>query len=176
MLCQELRDTAEVVTCTTSGTAARVVCGCSHTHAVRAITHPRVMGMGPLYQGCFKSLPVQTDGHLLTLLRYVQRDPMRAKLAKSASDWRWSGEWVRMYGEKEARAILSHWPVDRPRSWTKWVDEPENAQETKAIPACVRRSSPSGTDDWTQETAQRLNLEWTLRPRGRPPKEANEAT
>ena len=131
----------------------------THTHAVRAITHRRVMGMGPLYPGRFKLLPVQTDGHLLTLLRYVQRNPVRAKLAKNASDWRWSGEWARMHGEKETRSILSAWPVDRPRRWTTWVDEPENVEETKAIRTCVRRSSPSGTDDWTQETAQRLNLE-----------------
>jgi putative transposase len=147
----------------------------THTHAVRAITHRRVMGMGPLYQGRFKSLPVQTDGHLLTLLRYVQRNPVRAKLAKIASNWRWSGEWVRTHGEKETRSILSAWPVDRPRRWTTWVDEPENVEETKAIRTCVRRSSPLGTLDWAQETAERLNLEWTLRPRGRPPKEANEA-
>ena len=147
----------------------------THTHAVRAITHRRVMGMGPLYQGRFKSLPVQTDGHLLTLLRYVQRNPVRAKLAKSASGWRWSGEWTRKHGEKETRAILSPWPVDRPRRWTSWVDEPENAEEIKAIRACVRRSSPLGDADWTQETAEQLNLEWTLRPRGRPPKHAKGA-
>jgi putative transposase len=133
------------------------------------------VSLGPLYQGRFESLPVQNDGHLLTLLRYVQRNPVRAKLAKIASNWRWSGEWVRTHGEKETRSILSAWPVDRPRRWTSWVDEPENVEEAKAIRTCVRRSSPLGTSDWTQETAERLNLEWTLRPRGRPPKEANGA-
>ena len=147
----------------------------THTHAVRAITHRRVMGMGPLYQGRFKSLPVQTDGHLLTLLRYVQRNPVRARLAKSASSWRWSGEWARTRGEGETRAILAPWPVDRPRRWTSWINEPADGEETKAIRACIRRSSPFGTADWTRETAEQLNLEWTLRPRGRPPKKAKGA-
>jgi hypothetical protein len=76
----------------------------------------------------------------------------------------------RSHGEKELRSIVSAWPVDRPRRWAAWVDEPESSAETEAIRACVRRSSPLGTAHWTRETAEQLNLEWTLRPRGRPAK------
>ena len=63
----------------------------THTHAMRAVTHRRAMGMGPMYQGRFKSLPVQRDEHLSTLLRYVQRNPLRAGLVRRARDWRWCG-------------------------------------------------------------------------------------
>ena len=54
----------------------------THTHAMRAITHRRVLGMGPLYQGRFKSLPVETDPHLEILLRYVARNPLRKGTSK----------------------------------------------------------------------------------------------
>jgi putative transposase len=143
----------------------------THTHAMRAITHRRVMGMGPLYQGRFKSLPVQDDGHLLTLLRYAHRNPVRAKLTQRASDWKWGAEWVRNHGTKELRAILSPWPVDRPRGWASWVNQPQTPAETDAIRTCIRRSSPFGDVEWTRQTAEDLNLQWTLRPRGRPEKE-----
>src|SRR5436189_3540964 len=50
------------------------------THTQRWRHHRRLVGLGPLYQGRFKSFPVQTDAHLLVLLRYVERNPLRANL------------------------------------------------------------------------------------------------
>jgi len=141
----------------------------THTHAMRSITHRRVLGMGPLYQGRFKSLPVQEDAHLLTLLRYVQRNPLRGKLVKRAAGWRWGGEWMRRHGASELKSILAAWPVDRPRDWARWGDEPQTAAETEAIRQCIRRSRPFGDAKWTLRTAERLNLDWTMHPRGRPP-------
>jgi len=35
-------------------------------------------------QGRFKSFPMQQDSHLLTVLRYVLRNPVRAELVKHA--------------------------------------------------------------------------------------------
>ncbi len=142
----------------------------THTHAMRSITHRRVLGMGPLYQGRFKSLPVQEDNHLLTLLRYVQRNPLRAKLVKRCEDWRWSGEWIRRRGPAPMRQLLGDWPVDRPRDWLRHANEAPTDAEIAAIRESVRRSRPFGGTAWIQQTAERLQLEWTLRPRGRPPR------
>ena len=47
-------------------------------------------GSGHLYQGRFKSFPVESDEHLDTVLRYVERNPLRANLVEQAQDWRWS--------------------------------------------------------------------------------------
>src|SRR6516165_9516930 len=52
----------------------------AHTHAMRWRVSHRTVGYGHLYQGRFKSFPVQSDGHLLTLLRYVERNPLSAHL------------------------------------------------------------------------------------------------
>ena len=59
----------------------------THTHAVRVRAYQKTVGIGPLYQGRFKSLPVEDGPHLRTLLRYVERNPVRASLAASALDW-----------------------------------------------------------------------------------------
>ena len=34
--------------------------------------------------------PIQDDDHLLTVMRYVERNPLRANLVASARDWLWS--------------------------------------------------------------------------------------
>jgi putative transposase len=140
----------------------------THAHAMRAITHRRVLGMGPLYQGRFKSLPVERDEHLRTLLSYVQRNPVRAGLVKHAAAWRWGGQWVRRRGPAELKSILAPWPLAGPRQWGRWVDRPQTPAQLEAIRVCIRRSRPLGPERWTRQTAAALGLAWTLRPRGRP--------
>jgi REP-associated tyrosine transposase len=46
------------------------------THAQRWHAHRHSAGSGHLYQGRFKSFPVQSDGHFLTLCRYVERNAL----------------------------------------------------------------------------------------------------
>jgi len=140
----------------------------THTHAMRAIRHRRTLGMGPLYQGRFKSLPVEQDEHLSTLLRYVQRNPVRAELVQRATRWKWSGLWARRAGDVTTRSLLSKWPIDEPSDWEDWVDSPQTPAEIASVREHIRRNRPYGSRGWTQQTARRLGLQSTLRPRGRP--------
>jgi putative transposase len=142
----------------------------THAHAMRAITHQRVMGMGPLYQGRFRSLPVEADQHLLTLLRYVERNPLRAKLVTRSADWRWGSAGIRRAGPAELAALLSPWPVGVPPRWPSLVDRPQADQEVELVREHIRRSRPFGTAGWMEATAKRLGLESTPRGRGRPEK------
>ncbi len=70
------------------------------------------MGYGPLYQGRFKSFQVQCDDHLLSLLRYVERDPLSAGLVERSELWRWSSLGSRADGDKAVKALLPPWPVE----------------------------------------------------------------
>src|SRR5438094_767649 len=54
------------------------------THTQRWHAHRQSFGSGPVYQGRFRSFPVQTDEHFLTVARYVERNAVRAKLVKRA--------------------------------------------------------------------------------------------
>jgi len=47
----------------------------------------------------------------------------------------------------------------------------ETEAELAALRCCVNRGRPFGDPNWITDTAKRLGLEWTLRPRGRPKKE-----
>jgi len=142
----------------------------AHTHAMRWRVSHRNVGYGHLYQGRFKSFPVQSDEHLLTVLRYVERNPLAAGLVKKAQLWRWSSLWARMNGDDEIRALLSPWPVECPPDWSDRVNAPLSAKELERMRVSIERSRPYGEDNWVKRTASQLRLEHTIRPEGRPPK------
>ncbi|WP_406700058.1 hypothetical protein V5E97_14570 [Singulisphaera sp. Ch08] len=64
-----------------------------HTQRWHAAHH--TSGTGPLYQGRFKSFPMQNDEHWLTVSRYMERNALRANLISRAEDWRWGSLWQR---------------------------------------------------------------------------------
>jgi putative transposase len=142
----------------------------AQTHAVRWRVSRRTVGYGHLYQGRFKSFPVQSDDHLLSLLRYVERNPLSAGLVQQAQLWRWSSLWSRVHGEEEITALLSTWPVERPRNWTARVNAPLTAKELDRLRLSLDRGRPYGSDEWVRQTVKKLGLERTVRPEGRPRK------
>ena len=72
--------------------------------------HRRHRSSGHVWQGRFKSFPVQEDEHLLTVLRYVLLNPCRARLVQSPWEWRWSSLWF--------DEMLAPWPVEPPGAAT----------------------------------------------------------
>ena len=140
------------------------------THVTRWQKHRHVVGEGHLYQSRFKSFPVETEDYFYQLMRYVQRNALRANLCERAEDWRWGSLWRRVNGTPEQKSLLSDWPVPRPRQWMAYVNRPQSEKELNAIRHCVNRGQPFGSPDWVQKVASDLGLESTLRPRGRPSK------
>jgi putative transposase len=123
-----------------------------------------------VYQGRFRSFPIQTDEHFLTVCRYVERNPLRAKLVNRAEHWWWSGIGVSQRSAERARELLSAWPAPPPEDWTDAVNEPQTVAEIEALRCSVRRGCPFGEIEWVAHTAKGLGLSATLRPRGRPKK------
>ncbi len=138
------------------------------THTQRWHAHRHSSGSGPVYQGRFKSFPVQTDEHFLTVARYVERNALRAKLVDRAEKWQWSSLWRWAQEDPKLSEFLSEWPVERPRQWIKWVNETERATELEDLRCSAQRGRPFGSEAWVVRMAKRLGLESTLHPRGRP--------
>src|SRR5262245_9458670 len=138
------------------------------THVTRWQRSRRQVGYGHVYQGRFKSFPVSTDEYFYQLVRYVERNALRANLVKAAQSWRWSSLWRRESGTPDARRLLSRWPVSCPRNWTQLVNQPQTQAEVDAIRRCVNRGQPFGGESWIEQCAEKLGLQFTLRPRGRP--------
>jgi putative transposase len=103
------------------GDLSRFVGWLTLTHTQRWHAHRHTAGNGHLYQGRFKSFAIRADVHLLTVCRYVERNPLRAQLVSRAEHWRWSSFWRRAHATAEPLVLLSDWPVARPPDWESWV-------------------------------------------------------
>lgn len=144
------------------------------THTQRWHACYRHVGTGHLYQGRYKSFPIQDDDHFLQVCRYVERNPLRAGLVRKAENWRWSSLWRRQHDS--GTVILSPPPVRLPTDWLEVVQHAQSPAEEAAIRRCVQRGQPYGGAIWTKRTAALLGLSSTLRSRGRPTKESNKGS
>jgi putative transposase len=95
------------------------------THTQRWHAHHHTTGTGPLYQGRFKSFPIQEDEHLLAVCRYVERNPLRANLVPQAETWRWGSLWHRVHNT--ADLLLDPWPLALSAGWLAHVAKYQGA-------------------------------------------------
>jgi putative transposase len=130
--------------------------------------HRHYGSSGHVWQGRFKAFPIQEDHHLIAILRYIERNPVRAGLVGRAEDWRWSSAGPGRVGYP----ALDPGPVriTRGADWLRSVNEPQTEAEVQALRVCAQRGRPYGAPAWTTATADRLGLQPSLRPRGRPRK------
>ena len=135
------------------------------THTQRWHQHRHTVGEGHVYQGRFKSFPVETSEYLLTVCRYVVRNPVRAGLVERAEQWRWGSAGT------SGSVPLHVWPMERPADWSNWVMEDEPNEQLVAVRRSVTKGQPFGSPPWVEQMVAQWNLGATLRGRGRPKKE-----
>ena len=135
------------------------------THTQRWHQYRHTVGEGHVYQGRFKSFPVETNEYLLMVCRYVERNPVRTGLAERAEQWRWSSA-----GSLGAVPLYA-WPMERPAEWLHWVDEGESSAQLKAVRRSVIKGQPYGSAPWVERMVTQWHLGATVRERGRPMKE-----
>jgi putative transposase len=129
--------------------------------------HARYRSSGRLWQGRFKAFPIEQDEHLLTVLRYIERNPLRTGLVSRAEAWPWSS--LRWWGTATGLPFLDPGPIPRGSAWVAHVNMPLHEGELRRLRYSVGRGAPYGSEAWTTPTAAALGLGFTLRPPGRPP-------
>jgi REP-associated tyrosine transposase len=139
------------------------------THVRRHHAHFHARGGGHLYQGRFKSFPVQNDEHFLTVCRHIEANAVRAGATRDAANWRWCGVYAR--GKPGKPLKLTPWPLDRPRNWSAILNGGLEEPTLKRIRESVNRGRPFGEESWVHSIAERLGLQSTLRKPGRPRRE-----
>ena len=140
------------------------------THTQRWHLEHGTTGCGHLYQGRFKSFPVQPNEHFLTVCRYVERSGLPPAWRRRAEEWRWGSLWQRHARNSAPTLPLSLWPVASPTDWTRHVNGPLSGSEEGAVERSIRRGQPFGGPRWQARIAKELGLGSTFRPRGRPRK------
>lgn len=138
----------------------------AHTRKVHALTDTN--GSGHLYQGRYKSFLIDSDNYLLAVIKYVERNAVRAKLVHRAEEWRWGSAWLRINGTNEQKMLLDELPIDLPNAYVKWINTIDKEEDLKTIRNSVNKSVPYGRDTWIDAMVSKHHLESTLRTPGRP--------
>lgn len=150
------------------GEMSRFLCWVTMTHTARYHAHNHTTGEGHVYQGRYKSFPIEEDLHFLTASRYVERNALTANMVVRAEAWRWGSLWNWCGGDSVIK--LSSWPIARLPNWVERVNRALTEKEEKQFKKSLNRSCPFGAETWVEKTVKRLGLESTQRPRGRPRK------
>ena len=98
---------------------------------------------GHVWQGRFKSFPIQEDDHLRVVLRYVERNPLRAGLVERAEDWRWSRPHA-LSTDSSGPIRLDPGPVPRGTGWVEEVNAPMADNDVARVRQSIRRDRPLG--------------------------------
>ncbi|QEH37736.1 Transposase IS200 like protein [Aquisphaera giovannonii] len=139
--------------------------------------HRRHRSSGHVWQGRFRGPVVQDGDHLLTVLRYIEANPLRAGMVSDPADYPWSS--FLQHGLGRPDGLLSPFPEwddlgatesARRKRWAAKVRAAQKQDELDAIRASLRSGRPYGDAAWGERMAARLGIDPHPRPRGRPPK------
>ena len=122
--------------------------------------HHHYGSTGHVWQGRFKSFPIEQDDRFLTVVRYVLRNPVRAGLVEHPGCWPWSS--------LHYPGLIGCWPVPPPPDFDAWLQQPMFDAELERVRSSVNPQAPFGSPGWRLATARAAGSESSLRPRGRP--------
>lgn len=124
------------------GDLAKALQWLTTSHARRHHTRKGTIGSGHLYQGRYKSFPIKNDRHMLTVLKYIERNAVRAKLCTRVESWKWGSAYRRTAELAEFRVLISECPVPLPRNYLEWVNTAESSEELGSIRTLVNKAVP----------------------------------
>jgi putative transposase len=163
----------------TGATISRIVQSLLVSHTQRYHKHYR--SGGHVWQGRFKSPVIQSDEHLINVLRYIEANPLRAAIVSRCDDYAWSSYHVHGLGNPSELVdplapyeALSPYPTVRLRKWVEKVHLPIDERTLAAIRRSSATGLPYGEKMWVNRLAKKLDLDLAIRPRGRPRKPSNK--
>lgn len=139
-----------------------------HTRKVHTATG--TIGSGHLYQGRYKSFLVDSGNYFLAVIKYIERNAVRARLVKSCEDWRWGSAWRRMHGTTQQKKLIDAPLVPLPDHYRQWINIAEQHEDVTSIRRSVNKGVPYGRERWIDKMVTTYHLETTLRSAGRPKK------
>jgi len=127
---------------------------------------------GHLWQGRFFSSPLD-DAYLWAALRYVERNPVRAKLVRKAENYPWSS--AAAHCQRRPNEVLTKKPVWRSRfaaiaDWSAWLAEADEMENLQVLRRNVEMGLPCGSEKFIGKLEAMAGHPLRYRPIGRPRK------
>jgi putative transposase len=125
---------------------------------------------GYLWQGRFASFAMDED-YLLACARYVELNPVRARLVSHPADWTWSSAAAHLTGKADLLVRPGTW-MARAGDWAAHLGAPPVTGEVEAFRLSTGTGRPLGTADFVAKLERDLGRTLGRRKPGRKPKDA----
>ena len=128
---------------------------------------------GHFWQGRYFSSPMD-EHYMWTTIRYVERNPVRARMVKSAERYSWSS--AAGHCGLIADSVLSNkskWNklTEQVDDWSAWLSEGEDASELNIIRRNIEKGLPCGSDQFIKKLEKKIGRALQFRSQGRPKRE-----
>lgn len=124
---------------------------------------------GHLFQGRFFSC-IMNEQHTLACARYIERNPVRAKMVKEPYLWKWSSAKTHC-GIDECDGLevneLFNYVGERQKSWKEFIKTLDNPNDVTQIRQHTMRGRPLGGNDFIEKLEKKLKRILKLKPKGR---------
>ncbi|AOE87913.1 transposase [Pseudomonas sp. TCU-HL1] len=131
---------------------------------------------GTLWEGRYKSSIVQSDSYLLACSRYIELNPVRARMVSDAGDYPWSS-YARRVGEVPSQNWLDIDPCfealgatdeERRRRYVEFIRQVVPAEELSLIREAIQRGQLTGSNRFADEVERIAGVRIERRTQGRP--------
>jgi len=127
---------------------------------------------GHVWQGRFFSSPLD-EPYLWAALRYVERNPVRARMVRRAETYAWSS--AAAHCGRRADAVLTQAPIWRDLlaavpDWSAWLAEGDEPEEVAVLRRNVDKGLPCGSEAFIDRLEAIADRPLRFRPIGRPRK------
>lgn len=106
---------------------------------------------GAVYQSRYSASRIDTERYFYVVMRYVERNAVRARLVDRAEDWPWSS--ASGAASIDDGVPLSPWPLARPRRWLAYVNQEEALSDLEFIRCRTKRNEPIAQPQVDAESA-----------------------
>ncbi|HEX4637107.1 MAG TPA: hypothetical protein VH189_13045 [Rhizomicrobium sp.] len=96
------------------------------------------------------------DNYLLACARYVELNPVRARLVTRARDWRWSSARAHLKGQDDTLLLVSPL-LERIADWKAFLEECPAGDTGEAIRASERTGRPLGDKTFIRKLERKLD-------------------
>ncbi|HOZ45103.1 MAG TPA: transposase [Candidatus Hydrogenedentes bacterium] len=126
----------------------------------------RTVQHGHVWQGRFYSCPMD-EAHLWAAVRYVERNPVRARMAEHASEYRWSSAAAHCGTRSDALLSKGFPPPKIVEDWAAWLCEGEDWAAVRHIRSQTHTGRPCGSAEFVDELERLLGRIVRPQKRGR---------
>ena len=129
---------------------------------------------GHLWQERFHSF-VMDERHLLAAARYVERNPVRARLCARAQDWAWSSAAAHLARHDDALVTVRPL-LDLVPDWEAFIGEGEDESFNELLRAHASTGRPLGSDGFVESLERQLARSLKRKKPGPKPQERDRYT